>query len=108
MYFYFQTEFKAAVKINGELCGTSDCRNKIRREFADAPLVEICPLGGNALYSAFYPDAEFLSAPPDFSAALGGSTPMQSQISAQSAASEILLKSIAFTSQKPTFSSNSI
>ncbi|MDY2841883.1 MAG: hypothetical protein SOT08_04350 [Candidatus Borkfalkiaceae bacterium] len=65
MYFYFQTEFRAAVKINGELCGTSDCRHKIRREFADAPLVEICPLGGKAHYSAFYPDAEFLSAPPD-------------------------------------------
>ncbi len=63
MYFYFNSERPAVLKIDGELQGTANgekCFN-----FNGAPLVELCPLCTSETPSCFYLNDEFLSCPPD-------------------------------------------
>lgn len=66
MYFYFFSEYPAAVKLQGIYYGKIDRSVKFCRLSYPLPLVEICPLTDAGNYYTFFPDEKFLSAPPEY------------------------------------------
>ncbi len=65
MYYYFSADYPAVVKIGGIYFGSITntvkfCNLNEKRP----PLIEIIPTGAPALPCAFFPNAEFLAAPP--------------------------------------------
>lgn len=66
MYLYFSSDRPAVLKLGGIYCGKIFGTVKSYKTDADnPPLAEILPLGENVPPIAFFPDKDFLSAPPD-------------------------------------------
>lgn len=65
MYYYFSADYPAVIKIGGIYLGTITNTVKFCNLNEERPpLIEIIPTGAPALPCAFFPNAEFLAAPP--------------------------------------------
>lgn len=64
MYFYFTCDYPAAIKLRGVYYGTVSDTAKLCLLEEPFPLTEICPLGASDGNFAFFPDGNFLTAPP--------------------------------------------
>ena len=67
MYFYFSSDYPAALKFNGIYFGMiKDTVKSCNFESEKVPLVEVLPLNAEGAFSfAFIPDGNFLGAPPE-------------------------------------------
>ena len=65
MYFYFSTDFPSAIKLGGIYFGTAYKSVAFLDIYEPYPLIEILPLSGNRLSSAFFPNSDFLDNPPE-------------------------------------------
>lgn len=66
MYFYFFSEYPAAVKFQGVYFGKIDSEVKFCNLTPPYPLTEICPFNGCGDALTFFPDRDFLNSPPPF------------------------------------------
>lgn len=65
MYFYFQSNVDAALKINGGFAGRLCEPLKISIDASRPPFLEFCPLNCAAPPTAFFPDENFTDNPPE-------------------------------------------
>lgn len=65
MYFYFQSDFTCAIKTDGRVAAKLNVGESLRLDLSESEFLEICPTGSTESPTAFFPDEEFLSSPPE-------------------------------------------
>lgn len=65
MYFYFQSDSNAALKINGGFAGRLCEPLKISIDVSRPPYLEFCPINCGEPPLAFFPDEKFIDNPPE-------------------------------------------
>ena len=65
MYYYFSSDYPAAIKLGGTYLGLIYNTVKPVRIDESLPFIEVCPVGGKQKQISFIPDDNFLASPPD-------------------------------------------